>query len=199
MYTFEDVQVWRNSSVISEKYRNMTRQELLKKAAELGSDYERFSGSCSQCTAAALREILGFEDIVVKVATSSCGGQAGLSNGVCGGVIGGTIVLDYYLGRSVELMSPAREIPEGLEALSSAMEAARDFSKKFIDEYGSILCPQVQTKLYGRSFNLQDPEDWKAFMDAGAHTDPTKCIRVVGNAARWTLETLMEKGKITES
>ena len=185
--------------MLSEKYRKMTRQELLAKAAELGSGFERYSGSCSQCTAAALREILGFEDIVVKVATSSCGGQAGLSNGVCGGVIGGTIVLDYYLGRPVELISSTEEIPEGLEALSSAMEAARSFCKKFTDQYGSILCPQVQTRIYGRSFNLQDPEEWKSFLEAGAHSDPTKCIRVVGNAAKWALETLMEKGKIQEA
>ena len=105
-------------------------------------------------------------------------------------------MLDYYLGRPVELISSTKEIPEGLEVLSSAMESARSFCKKFTDRYGSILCPQVQTKIYGRSFDLQDPEDWKAFMDAGAHTDPTKCMRVVGNATKWTLETLMEKGKI---
>ena len=181
--------VRRNCPVLSAKYQSLSRQELLEKAAQLGSDFERFSGSCSQCTAAALRE-----DIVVKVATSSCGGQAGLSNGVCGGVIGGTIVLDYYLGRPVELISSTREIPEGLDALSSAMESARSFCKKFTDQYGSILCPQVQTKIYGRSYDLQNPEDWEAFMDAGAHSDPTKCMRVVANSAKWALETLMEKG-----
>lgn len=185
--------------MLTARYRNLSRRELLEKTAQLGVDFERYSGSCSQCTAAALREILGFEDIVVKVATSSCGGQAGLSNGVCGAVIGGTIVLDYFLGRPVELVSSTREIPEGLEALSSAMESARSFCKKFTDQYGSILCPQVQTKLYGRSFDLQNPEDWKAFMDAGAHSDPTKCMSVVGNAARWVLETLMEKGIVQTS
>ena len=80
--------------VLAEKYRNLSEKQLLEKAQELGASYERYSGSCSQCTAAALKELLGFEDIVVKVATSSCGGQAGLSTGACGGVIGGTIVLD---------------------------------------------------------------------------------------------------------
>ncbi|MBN2321259.1 MAG: C_GCAxxG_C_C family protein [Acidobacteria bacterium] len=180
----------------SAKYPDLSRQELLEKAARLGSDFEKFSGSCSQCTVVALREILGFEDIIVKVATSSCGGQAGLSNGVCGAVIGGTIVLDYYLGRPMELVSCTEEIPEGLEVLSSAMETARSFCKKFTDQYGSILCPGIQTTIYGRSFDLQNPDDWEAFMDAGAHSDPTKCMSVVGNAAKWALETLMETGKI---
>ncbi len=183
--------------ILSEKYRNLSRQQLLEKARELGAGYEKNSGSCSQCTAAALREILGFEDIVVRVATSSCGGQAGLSVSACGGVVGGTIVLDYYLGRRADMLSATHPIPEGMSELSRAMEAAQVLCQKFIHEYGSILCPQVQSRLFGRSFNLQDPADWKAFEEAGAHTDPSKCISVVGNAARWTLEILIEKGIVT--
>jgi len=182
--------------ILTEKYRNLSRQQLLERAGELGAAYEKNSGSCSQCTAAALKEILGFEDVVVRVATSSCGGQAGLSTGACGGVIGGTIVLDYYLGRPAGMVSAVQMLPEGMEKLGRAMEAARSFCRKFIGEYGSILCPQVQFKLFGRSFNLQDPADWEAFGAAGAHTDPSKCIRVVGNAVRWTLETLIDQGVV---
>lgn len=178
--------------MLPEKYRNLSRQQLLDKASDLGACFEKYSGSCSQCTAAALRELLGFEDVVVRVATSSCGGQAGLSTGACGGVIGGTIVLDYYLGRSADMVSATQVIPQGMAELSRAMEAAKSLCEKFIGQYGSILCPQIQAKIYGRSFNLQDPADWKAFEEAGAHTDPTKCMSVVGNAARWTLETLLE-------
>jgi C_GCAxxG_C_C family probable redox protein len=179
--------------MISKKYSSLSRAQLLDKASELGVNFEKYSGSCSQCTVAALQEILGFEDVIVKVATSSCGGQAGFSTGACGGVIGGTIVLDYYLGRTADMVSATQSTPQGMAELSHAMESARAFCDKFVRQYGSILCPQVQEKIYGRSFNLQDPGDWKAFMDAGAHTDPTKCMLVVGNAARWTLETLLDR------
>jgi len=178
--------------ILPEKYRGLSQQQLLEKAFDLGVCFEKYSGSCSQCTAAALREILGFEDVVVRVATSSCGGQAGLSMGACGGVIGGTIVLDYYLGRPADMVSATQPIPQGMEDFSRAMEAARSLCEKFIRQYGSILCPQIQSKIFGRSFNHQDPADWQAFLEAGAHTDPTKCMSVVGNAARWTLETLIE-------
>jgi C_GCAxxG_C_C family probable redox protein len=177
---------------LHEKYRTLSREQLLQKAYDLGVSFEKYSGSCSQCTVAALREILDFEDIIVKVATSSCGGQAGLSTAACGGVIGGTIVLDYYLGRPANMVSATREIPEGMETFSRAMDAARALCNRFIQQYGSILCPQLQEKIYGRSFNHLDPADWQAFLDAGAHTDPTKCMSVVGNAARWTLEILLE-------
>jgi hypothetical protein len=39
---------------LSEKYRALSPQQLLEKAHELGIAYERYSGSCSQCTVAAL-------------------------------------------------------------------------------------------------------------------------------------------------
>ena len=104
--------------------------------------------------------------------------------------------MDYYFGRPAELLSAVREIPEGHDALQSSMEASKKFTKRFQDEYGSILCPGVQKKLYGRSFNLQDEEDWDAFMAAGGHSDPTKCMSVVGNAAKWVLEILLEKKEI---
>ena len=182
---------------VVEKYRNLSQQQLLEKAYELGVSFERNSGSCSQCTAAALQEILGFEDVVVRVSTSSCGGQAGLSTGACGGFVGGMIVLDYYLGRPAHMVSATQTIPQSMEALEQAMEAARLLGEKFVRQYGSVLCPQVQTRLYGRSFNLRDSADWQAFEEAGAHSDPTKCMSVVGNAARWTLETLIEKKVVT--
>ena len=66
--------------------------------------------------------------------------------------------------------------------------------RRFIKEYGSILCPQIQSRIFGRSFNLQDPADWKAFEEAGGHSDPSKCMSIVGNAAQWALEILIEKG-----
>ena len=181
---------------IKEKYMNMSKEELLDKVYELGVDFERYSGSCSQCTAAALHEVLGFEPVIVKIASSSCGGHAGCSTGTCGAVVGGTIVLDYYVGRPVELLSATCESQQGQAALKGAMETSGAFCSKFQDKYGSIICPDVQKHLFGRSFNLQDPSDWKAFIDAGGHTDPSKCMSVVGNAARWVLEILIEKNAV---
>lgn len=182
---------------VTPAYRHLSKQQLLQAAAQLGSDFEKYSGSCSQCTVAALWKILGFEDTVVRVATSSCGGQAGLSTAACGGVIGGTLVLDYYLGRPAAMVSSVRTIPEGQESLSRAMEAARLLGRKFSQAYGSILCPEIQKSIFGRSFDLQNSADWEAFMAAGAHSDPARCMSVVGHAARWTLEILLDEGVVT--
>ena len=53
---------------------------------------------------------------------------------------------------------------------------------RFVEEYGSPLCCDVQKKIFGRSFNLLDSKEYKEFEAAGAHVD--KCPTVAGNAVR---------------
>jgi len=61
---------------LREKYRGLSPQELADKAYELGFNYEKNSQSCSQSTVATFHELLDIDDVVVRVATSSCGGEA---------------------------------------------------------------------------------------------------------------------------
>jgi hypothetical protein len=61
---------------VRRKYQGLSHQGLLDKAYELGCNYEMNSQSCSQSTVAALHELLDMDDVVVRVAISSCGGQA---------------------------------------------------------------------------------------------------------------------------
>jgi hypothetical protein len=90
------------------------------------------------------------------------------------------------------MMSTTQQIPQGMEVFARAMKAAQSFCNKFTQQYGSILCPGVQKNVFGRVFVRQNPVDWQAFLVAGAHTDPAKCMSVFGNATRWTVKTLLE-------
>jgi len=180
---------------VKEGYRSLSRQELLDKAYELGSNYEKYSHSCSQCTVAALRDIIGFDDVIVKVATSSSGCQASHFVGTCGGLIGGTMVLDYFFGRPAETLSD-KEPDEAREvALMNATQTAKLLYFKYVNEYGTTLCPSLQVMLYGRVFYFADPGDVEKFEKAGGHSDKG-CCYLVGNAARWTLEILLDKGAV---
>jgi hypothetical protein len=179
---------------VREEYRNLSRRELMGKIHELGAGYEKNSGSCSQCTVATLHNILAFEDVLVKAATSSCGGHARQSTGTCGGVVGATMVLDYYFGRPVEKLSAIEKIPANTQALGEAINVVSLLCSKYLQEYGSILCPGIQKKLFGRSFHLGNPDEFKAFEAAGGHSDPGKCLSVVGNSACWVMEILLDKG-----
>ena len=56
----------------------------------------------------------------------------------------------------------------------------------------SVNCNDVQKEKFGRSYDLWDSEDNKAFNEAGAHED--KCPDVTGKAAEFTAEILLEEG-----
>ena len=62
---------------------------------------------------------------------------------------------------------------------------------KFFEEFGGVVCKDVQKKIFGRSFNLLDKEDYKIFEKMGAHTD--KCTDVVGKTAVWTADIILDE------
>jgi hypothetical protein len=177
---------------VKEEYRRLSREELLKKAYDLGAAYEINSFSCSQSTVAALYRILGFPDALVKAASSNAGGTAMQLVGTCGGLVGGIMVLDYFFGRPFEHMSDKELIQDpNINDLFVAQPVARSLVTKYIKEYGTITCINIQLQLYNRFFYLEDPDEFKKLDEAGAHSNPEKCPRIVGNAARWTLEILL--------
>ena len=181
---------------IRENYQGLSHEELLNEAYELGSNFENYSMSCSQSTVAALHELLEIDDVVVKVASSLSGGSALQMLGTCGALAGGIIVLDYYFGRSAEKMSYRETIQANVDELLAASEAPGLLADKFVNEYGTFICAQLNRKLFGRIYWLRDPQDLEKIGEAGAHSDPAKCRRVVGNAARWVMEILIDKGSV---
>ncbi len=69
-------------------------------------------------------------------------------------------------------------------------DLAKKLHDKFIKEYGSVICRDIQTKIMGRSYYFIDPDEYQKFLDAGAHD--IYCPDVVGKAARWVTEILLE-------
>jgi hypothetical protein len=65
------------------------------------------------------------------------------------------------------------------------------FCQRFEAEYGSILCSEIENKVFGRYFNKKNPEDRKEKNRLGGHVD--KCPMVVGKAARWAAELIFEE------
>jgi len=49
-------------------------------------------------------------------------------------------------------------------------------------------------KLFGRTFNLMDKDDYAEFEKMGAHVD--KCTSVSGNTAKWAAEILIDDLKV---
>ncbi|MFQ3621855.1 MAG: C-GCAxxG-C-C family protein [Spirochaetales bacterium] len=175
-----------------DKNKHLANNKLAQKAYELGFAYEKEFRGCAQCVIAALQDTLGVRnrdtDFIFKSATGLAGGVAQETDGHCGAYSGGAMMIGYFLGRERENFADPEKIRLRTSALVSKLH------KKFIETYGTVTCREIHTKIMGRPFYIKDPEELRKFDEAGAHTD--KCTSVVGNAARWTVEILLEEGLI---
>ena len=55
----------------------------------------------------------------------------------------------------------------------------------------TTLCPDIQTRLYGRSFDFTDPAERKAFNDGGGH-NPGGCPMVCAIAAEAAARKILD-------
>ena len=180
-----------------DKYSGMSKEKLLDQAYELGGKFEQYNQSCSQSIVAAMHKMLEIDDMLVKVATSNCGGHGGQCIGTCGALIGGTMILDYFFGRTVEQLSLTECKEENLEPLFVGVGLAGELYHRFVKEYGTVMCPHIQVQLYGRQYFMLDEDETAKMEAAGGHTyGPKSACHIVGNAARWVLEMLLDKGAV---
>lgn len=121
---------------------------------------------------------------LVKASFPLCGGVINTTQGTCGGLTGGALVIGYLYGRNKE------EFEKTIFNRKS-LSLAKKLFDKFIQEYNSIICKGVQNKIMERSFDLWYEEEKKSFENTGGHKD--KCPVVVGNACAWTAEIIWDK------
>jgi hypothetical protein len=182
----------KNKEIIREQFKGLSKKELSEKAYGFGFNFEKFSHSCSQSTVAAIHRLVKMDDVVVKVATSLCGGNSLNMLGACGGISGGIIALDYFFGRPVERMACQADLQADTDAVGEAASITGLLVDKYVQHFGSYLCCNIQRKLYGRFYWVRDEQESSKLVAAGAHEGPAKCNDVVGNAARWTMEILLD-------
>ena len=164
------------------------KEALLQDIYERGFQYEQKYGFCTQAVIGALQDFFaGIDDEVFKATHPLAGGGALCGDGTCGALVGGLAVVGSFFGRSRDEF--AESDPDGWMN-SSAI--AKEIREKFLTEYGSVICDDVQAEKMGRSFDLWDEEDFEKFEAAGAHED--QCPEVTGKTARWTAEVLLAHG-----
>jgi C_GCAxxG_C_C family probable redox protein len=169
-----------------------TRQDLLDKAYQLGFDYEKTYKGCSQCTIAAVQDTLNIkEDGVFKAATGLAAGGGLTGIGVCGGYVGGVMMISLFCGRErSNFADPERK-------RFKSFELARRFGQLYTQKLGSIICRDIQTIRFGRPYYIADAEDFQKFEDAGGHVD--KCTDVVGVAARLAVKFMLDEELVKSS
>ena len=98
----------------------------------------------------------------------------------CGALIGGLLDVGIVT---------AKEDLKDSNALNSSLAAGFRLAKKVEKEFGSTSCTKIQTDRLGRFYSLADPEQYKAFIEAGGYVE---CPKVVAKIARMTAEFILE-------
>lgn len=129
-------------------------------------------------------------DIIFKAATALAGGGARAIDGSCGAYTGAILFFGSIVGRE------RNDFKDEAKVRLKTHDLAKRLHDKFIEEYGSVVCQNIQTKTMGRSYYLIDPDEYKKFLDAGAHD--IHCPDVVGKAAKWAAEILLEAKLVKE-
>lgn len=165
---------------------NVQKENIIEHAFSLGLEYEKKITGCCQCTIAAIQDALEVRNDAVFKAGSGLTAGGGLScDGSCGGYTGGIMVMSSIFGRQREKWD------DDIEEKDCAHNMAKALMEKFNREYGSTICKGIHGKIFGRTFDLWDAQEKQAFEKAGAHVD--KCTTVVGTAAAWATELILEE------
>ena len=168
------------------KVPERSKEKILSEAESKGYDFEKNYHGCAQCVLGPLMEIFDMKEPDAFKAATGLGGGVGLSvQGSCGGLIGGVMAIGMWYGRELENI----EDPEGLRFISYRL--ANKLHERFVQEYGSSICKEIHKKVLGKTYHLNNPEEWDAFLAAGGHAD--KCPGVVGKAARWAAKIILEQ------
>jgi C_GCAxxG_C_C family probable redox protein len=162
------------------------KAKIIQRALSLGFEYEKTITGCCQCTIAAIQDALNIRDDAVFKAGSGLTAGGGLScEGSCGGFTGGVMVMSSLFGRRREKWNDDKEEKD------CAHRMARALLDKFHREYGCNICRTIHRNIFGRDFDLMDAPGREAFEKLGAHVD--KCTSVVGKAAAWATELILEE------
>lgn len=155
------------------------------------SDHDKYSG-CSQSVLLALQESFNIGNLEsFKAATVLSGGVA-RSGETCGALIGGLMALGLVKGRE-----EMKDTDTYVKAVNIAVDIRSRFmselTKVFCFKHGlkSTLCRDIQERIYGRHFDLTDPDGLQTFLEAGGHSEEG-CLKVCRIAARVTAEKISE-------
>ena len=123
-------------------------------------------------------------DDLVRSAVALSGGGGRATIGSCGAYSGGLMALSARFSPISDILS-VKEVEE----LDLARRKFNEFRDWFITEFSSVVCRDVQLKLFGRFFNFMDEQERQAFREFQEAQDRS-CRPVYTQAALKVAEIL---------
>jgi hypothetical protein len=103
--------------------------------------------------------------------------------GGCGAICGAAVAFGLRYGKSFE---DYLENPD----IGNVYSLVYGIQNKLEDKYSGFLCREIQTHLFGRSFDNRKPENMEAFM---ARYDEiySKCGEMLADVSGWVVESIL--------
>jgi C_GCAxxG_C_C family probable redox protein len=165
---------------------------LLDRVEEKAAFYMDKYGGCGQCSLRALQEELQLPggSAALKAAGFTNLGIALMGN-MCGALIGCIMAMGLACGREdfSDPIYPQPEVVDETYQLPRSLMLIRGFYQRFVQEFGSWACRDLQIRIFGRSFETVIVEEEDAFHKAGGHR---ACVGLVSKSARFAAETILE-------
>lgn len=144
-----------------------TKEEIVKKAEELGIEYEAKYKGCGQCTFLTIIDSLRWGGLKLMSERAEkeflpgvcllSGGTSFSGEGTCGAVFGAIMAIGIAMG-----ISPNDENMDEIHRLGTNIRDV--IMGKYYSKYGSILCKDVQRKRYGKGYDITREDMTKEFL-----------------------------------
>ena len=155
------------------------KQALAEEAYEKALQYELDYGCCPQCVLATVQETVGLiDDSTIKASHGLSGGGGLMGQGACGALTGGLMALSAKRGRDRDKLDKGRFI--------SNFKKGRELVERFRQEFGGVTCEELQQNFTGRTYDMWDEDEYKAFDEARGK----KCAHATGTVTKWLIEML---------
>ncbi|HCX64912.1 MAG TPA: hypothetical protein DHN33_06850 [Eubacteriaceae bacterium] len=163
----------------------MEKKEQIEKVVKNAVEAQLRDDICSRSTLAGLQSCFDFIPDEMVDASLSLAGGTGAASGSCGAYCAGLLAVGAKYNASIE---------EEANDPSVRMVGAQKFMEyrdRFLQEFGTVLCPEIHKQLFGKSFILTDPKQNEEFLTYPGHVE--KCGEVVAVAARIAAEMILEE------
>ena len=159
---------------------NGSKDELLDRIEKEALDYEMDFHGCSRCVLKPLQDNLDLGDEASLKASTPLAAGVAMRGETCGAFLGGLLAVG---------IATASEDLKDVNALTNSLAAGFRLARNVEKEFGTTNCTKIQTDKLGRFYSLADPEQYKAFIEAGGYRE---CPKVVGKIARMTAEFILD-------
>ena len=150
-----------------------------EQAYEKALKYELDYGCCPQCVLATVQETIGIvDDQTIKASHGLSGGCALSGAGICGALTGGIMALSAKYGRDRDKLDRGRCI--------NNFKKTKELSERFEQEFGGLTCSELQMQFTGRTYDMWNAEEYKAFSEARG----LKCANATATVTKWVVEML---------